>query len=493
MAVTGRVGRLTALALATGTLLAAGTGVAGAAATDTRQMTATGSGSALKITINLPEAAAAVLGTSFIQQTISLTDGKVSTVGLPAAETSAVLGKGNIPVVSDVLAASTKAALGGKLEDVNSGLVDYNANGFKVQLLPLSSKVANPATTVNGVVSKSSSAVARVSVSAPLAAVNAVTAPVTAVLDTALTTATDTADEATGTVTEAVNTALSALNGASKDATAPVTAPVQAAIDNAVGTLTGTLNGLTSTLNGLSATTELLSLDSITSDQVISRNGAAMTSSVANQVKNISVLGGLVKVQAVTSEASATAGGAPGTAKATTNAPVFKVDIADGALTALLDENGLNIANDGKGLLPAELQGAVNTALNEVNGLLNTVAGVDVAIGKGVTQVAPDGTSAAAAVATTVLTVDPPVLHGMVPVVGAQAPVALLPAGKKFLTLELVSANAAVANRLVKAPAAPVAAPKALPRTGGELPVAIVGSVLLGTALVLRRRRNAEV
>jgi hypothetical protein len=492
MAVTGRVGRLTALALATGTIVAASTGVAGASAAENRQMTATGDGSALKITLNLPEAAAALLGTSTIVQTISLTDGKISTVGLPAAETTAVLGKGNIPQVSDLLSSFTKASLGTKLEDTKAGLVDYNANGIKLQVLPLTSKVADPSKLATGTLASSSSAIAHIGISAPLAAANAVTAPVTAVLDTALNTANSTTSQATGAVTSTLTNAISTLNGATEAAGAPLPSDVQAAVDTAVGTLTNTLNGLTTTLSGLSSATELLSLDSITSDQAITRNGAALTSTVNNTVKNINVLSGLVKVEAVTSEAVATAGGVPGSAKATTNAPVFKVDIANGALTALLDQNGLNVGGTVGSVLPADLQNTVNGALGTVNGLLNEVAGVDVAMGKGVTQTAPDGTSAAAAVASTVLTVDPPALHGIV--AGVQTPVSLLPAGKKFLTLELVSANAAVANRVVAENAvAPTVLPKALPRTGGSLPLAALATVLLGAAFIARRRRTVEV
>jgi hypothetical protein len=404
-------------------------------------------------------------------------------VGLPAAETTAVLGKGNIPAVSDLLSDFTKAALGAKTEDTKPGLADINQNGIKVQLLPLSSKVANPATTANGVVSKSSSAVAHIGIALPLSALDAVTAPVTDALDTALGTASGSTDAATGQVTSAVNSALDSLNAATDNQSAPVTAPVQAAVDSAVSTLNSTLSGLTSTLTGLSSATNLVSLDSITSDQTITRNGAALTSNVANTVKNIDVLNGLVKVAAVTSEATATAGGAPGTAKATTNAPVFKVDIANGALTALLDQNGLNIGGTVGSALPADLQSQVNGALDAVNGLLNEVAGVDVAMGEGKTQAAPDGTSAAAAVASTVLTVDPPVLHTA----------GLLPAGKKLVTLELVSANAAVANQVVPAVAPAAVAPKALPRTGGSLPLGIAATVILGAALVIRRRRTAEI
>jgi hypothetical protein len=476
MSVQGRVGRLTALAIATGTLVAAGSGIAGAAVNNasagTRQLTASGTGSALHLTINLPAAIAQVLGTSTIEQYISLTDGKVSTIGLPSAETKAVLGKGTTPVLSDVLNKSTTAVLGGKTEDSSNQDSALNTlPGFKVQLLPLSSKVANPATTLNGSVAKSSSAIAHISIGGlPLAQLNTVTAPVQAVLGTALSTVNGTTQQATASVTDAVDNALTALNGVTQGATTPVSSTVQSQVDAAVSNLNGALNGLTSTLTGLQADADLVSLDAVTSDQNITRKGDVVSSTVSNTIKNLSVLNGLVKVSAITSEATATAGGAPGTAKATTNAPVFKVDVANGALTALLDQNGLNA----------------------VNSTLNSAAGINVEMGQGATQVAPDGTSAVAKVAATRITIDPPALHGNV--AGVALPVALLAADTKFLTLELVSAEAVAANQFV--PAAPVtlaAAPKALPRTGGNLPLAVLASLFVGVALVIRRRRTAEI
>ncbi|GAC1443164.1 MAG: hypothetical protein NVSMB55_16030 [Mycobacteriales bacterium] len=493
MSVQGRVGRLTALAIATGTLVTAGSGVAGAAApAGTRQLTASGTGSALHLTINLPAAVAQALGTSTIEQYISLTDGKVSTIGLPAAQTTAVLGRGTTPVLSDLLNKSTTAVLGGKTEDTSSSPTDaISQPGFKVQLLPLSSKVANPATTVNGSLAKSSSAIAHISIGGlPLASLNAVTAPVQQVLGTALGTVNGTSSQATGAVTGAVNSALSALNGVTSNASTPVSSTVQSQVNSAVTTLNGAVSGLTSTLTSLKADADLVSLDAVTSDQNITRNGAAVTSTVANTVKNLSVLGGLVKISAITSSASATAGGRPGTALASTNAPVFKVDVANGALTALLDQNGLNVGGTVGNALPSAVQGAVNTALNTVNSTLNSAAGIKVEIGQGATQTAPDGTSAVAKVAATRITIDPPALHGNVN--GVALPAALLPAGKKFVTLELVSAEAVAANQFV--PAAPVelAAPKALPRTGGNLPLTgAIASLFVGVAMVVRRRRNA--
>jgi hypothetical protein len=312
------------------------------------------------------------------------------------------------------------------------------------------------------------------------------------VLGTALGTVNGTTNQATGAVTDTVNTALGALNGVTQNATTPVSAAVQSQVDAAVSTLNGAVNGLTSTLTNLQADTDLLSLDAVTSDQNIVRSGDAVTSTVSNTIKNLSVLNGLVKVSAITSEATATAGGAPGTAKAATNAPVFKVDVANGALTALLDQNGLNLGGTVGSQLPPEVQGAVNTALDTVNSTLNQAAGINVEIGQGATNVAPDGTSAVAKVAATRITVDPPALHGNV--AGVALPVALLPADKKFLVLELVSAEAVAANQLVPATPVQLAAPKALPRTGGNLPLTgAIAALFVGAAMVIRRRRTAEI
>jgi len=494
----GRVGRLTALALATGTLVAAGTGVAGAAGSapaGTSQMIAKGTGSALHLTINLPTAIAQVLGTPTIEQFISLTNGEISTVGLPSAQTTALLGKGTTPVLSDLLNKSTSAVLGGKTEDTSASALNIDQPGFKIQLLPLSSKVANPATTLAGSLAKSSSGVAHISIGGlPLASLNAVTAPVQAVLGTALGTVNGTTSQATGAVTSAVDSALTALNGVTGNASAPVSSTVQSQVASTVATLNGAVSGLTSTLANLKANADLVSLDAITSDQNITRQGDALTSKVSNTIKNLSVLNGLVKITAITSEASATAGGKPGTALASTNAPVFKVDVANGALTALLDQNGLNVGGTVGNALPPAVQGTVNTALNTVNGVLNSAAGINVEIGKGVTQTAPDGTSAAAEVAATRITIDPPALHGNVQ--GVALPVSLLPADKKFVVLELVNAKAVVANQFV--PATPVeltsATPKSLPRTGGNLPLTgAIASLFLGVAMVVRRRRTAAL
>jgi hypothetical protein len=477
----GHLARLTALAVATGTLVAVGAAPAGAATAPDSQMTASGTGSALKLTINLPAALAGTPLGKTIEQTISLTDGTVSTVSGPLASTTAVLGKGSTPVLSDLLNRSTSAILTGVREQTSAA---YNIDqaGLKLSVLPLVSKVADP--ELDGVLAQSSSGVARVSLAGlALPQLAAVTAPVADALETALGTvgATGgTAAGAAGTVTGTLNGAINTLNGATQNTAAPVTAPVQAAIDTAVGTLTETLTDLTGTVGLLGSATDLITLDSVISDQVISRKGSQVTSTVSNAVKNINVLNGLVKISAVESAATAVAGGTPGSGSASTKAPVLDVSLADGALTAIVDETGLNVGGTLGDALPANLEGTVNGALDTVNGLLAETIGLDVQIGKGATSVSPDGTSSAAAVNATTITLNP---LGIAELLGA---------GTEFMKLELVTANAAVGSQLVAAPVeqAPIeAAPVSLPRTGGEQALAAVAFVLVGGALVMRRRR----
>lgn len=469
--------RLTALAIATGTLVAVGTAPAGAAAIDSRVM-ADGAGSALKITINLPAALAGTPLGAKIEQTISMTDGSVSTLTGPLANSTAILGRGTTPVLSEALNRSTAAVLTGQREQTSSAR-ELNAAGVKLSLLPLSSKVADP--NADGVLAQSSSGVARLAVSGlALPDLAAVTAPVADVIGTAVGTvdsAGGTAAGTVGTVGATVNEAIDALNGATGGATTAPTAPVQAAIDDAVATLTETLTDLTGAVDLITSATSLVTLDAVTSDQVISRQGSTVTSEVSNVVKNLNVLNGLVKIKAIDSTATAVAGGKPGTAAATIDPAVLDVDLVNGALTAVIDEKGVNVGGTVGDALPAELEGKVNEAIAAVNGLLADAVGLDVKLAEGETAVAPDGTSARASVAATRVTLNPKVIAD------------LLPQGQKFMTLELVSANAVAGSQLVAPPANPQAAPVNLPRTGGDEALAAVAFVLVGGALIARRRR----
>ena len=472
-----KIARLTALALATGTLVAVGTAPAGAAALDSRVM-AEGNGAALKITVNLPAALAGTPLGARIEQTISLTDGSVSTMAGPLATSTATLGAGNTPVLSSVLKESLSASLTGERDRASSAR-EVDAAGVKLSLLPLSAKVADPA--VDGVLAQSSSGVARLSVSGlALPDLTAVTLPVADVIETALGTVDSTGDTAAGTVGTVgatVNDAIDALNGATGGATGGATAPVQAAIDDAVEALEETLSDLTGAVDLITSATSLVTLDAVTSDQVISREGSTVTSKVSNVVENLNVLNGLVKIKAIEASATAVAGGKPGSATAAVEPAVLDVDLANGALTAVIDENGVDVGGTVGNALPPQLEGEVNKAIAAVNGLLAKAIGLEVDIAKGATAVSPDGTAASAEVAATKVTLNPQVIA------------ALLPKDQKFMTLELVRANAVAGSQLVAPPAAPVTTPVSLPRTGGEEALAAVAFVLVGGALIARRRR----
>jgi hypothetical protein len=471
MAVHGQVARLSALALATGTLVAVGTAPAAAAAQPEVRLSADGTGSALTLTINLPAALAGTPLGQTIRQQISLTDGSVSTVSGPLAETTAILGKGTTPVLSDLLNRSTVAILTGEREQSSAGL-NVDQNGIKLQVLPLVSKVADP--MQDGVLASSSSGIARVAIGGLALPVANVTVPVAEVLDTALATVDETGQAAVGTVGSTLTGAIDTLNSATDNSAQPVTAPVREAIDATVADLTETLTDLTGAVDLLTAGSNLVTLDSVTSDQAISRKGSQVTSTVSNVVKNVDLLNGLVKIAAVESTATAVAGGKPGTGAATTKAPVLDVALANGALTAILDENGLNVGGTVGDNLPAELEGTVNQAVNTLNETLAATLGLDVQIGKGATSVSPDGTNAAAAVSATTVTLNPPVIKD------------LLAAGQDFIKLELVTANAAVGSQLIT----PTVTPAALPRTGGALPLTgAIATGLIGLAMVARRRR----
>ena len=94
MAGKGQAVRLIALAIATGTIVSVGAGTASAAPSaslNTNQLMAHGEGYALKVTINVPSVLQSALGSTIVQ-TISLTNGDVSTVTTPLATSTAVLG-----------------------------------------------------------------------------------------------------------------------------------------------------------------------------------------------------------------------------------------------------------------------------------------------------------------------------------------------------------------------------------------------------------------
>ena len=483
MAVNGQVVRLIALALATGTLLSVGAGTAAAAPSgrlDPHQLTAHGDGSVLTVTINVPSSLRSTLGSTIVQN-VSLISGDVTTVTTPVATSSAALGLGSIPRLADLTSRSTMASLMGKQRD-SSGAFSVDQAGLSLRVLPLLSAVADP--SADGLIANSESALAHLRIGGLSGALPNLLAPVNTALTTVLGTQNGTVGQAAGSVGSTLVGAIGTLNGATG------TSPAQtAAITAAVTSLTGTLNGLTGTLTSLTAATDIVSLGAITSNQTISRSGGTITSTVANTVHDLNILNGLVKIEAITATATSAAGGVPGSAVAVTQAPVLKVSIAKDALTALLDQKGINVGGTVGSALPPALQDTVNTALAAATDELNKLVGLHVSRGLGSTSTAPDGTAASAKVGTTTVTVNPQAL----------VDAGLTTKDKPLVTIDLVTASTNVTNQVVargSTPVTPVNLPTAttLPRTGTSLPaVGLLGTLLMGGALVVRRRRAVNL
>ena len=431
---------------------------------------ALGEGAALRITINLP-AEAGPLGRT-IEQTISLTDGSVTTKG-PSAVSEAKLGKGTTPVLSGLLDRGTKATLAGPRSQ-NAAAADVSRPGLQLRLLPQSSRVADPVATTRGELARSTTGVARIGITAAVLpdGFDAVTKPVSDALGTAIGGVNNGTGAATGAVGTQLKTALDRLDAAAGDRTAPLSDPAREAVDETRAALARILAKLEATVRELDGDVSLLSVDAITGEQVITRNGQTVTSTVENALSDLDVLGGLVHVDAVRSRATASAGGVPGSAKASTDAPLFTIDIAEGALRAIVDEKGIRLDTASSSALPPELQKPVADALGSVQALLQQVAGVQVTFGKGTTDVRPDGTAAEASVAATKLVVAPAVLANAL-------------GGKPLVTVELVRGNVAVG---VQELPQTFGRAEILPKTGPGLPSSwLLGGLLLTAAFVVRR------
>ncbi|MDQ1374561.1 MAG: hypothetical protein QOJ09_1899 [Actinomycetota bacterium] len=476
----GRAARLTALALATGTLVAAGAGGAAAATSTsklTNQIQALGNGAVVHLHIALP---ASVPGVGqIIDQYISTTDGTVTTVTNLGAKSVGTIGKGQVPIISDLLAGQAVSDLAGKHSD-SVALVDQdNLAGLGLTLKALVAKSNVKAPNLNGVVSHSESTVASVKLGTlTLPALSKTTDTVQSTLGTVLGTVDTTTNTATDTIAGVVKTATATLDAATNNASAPVSDTVKTAVATVKTQLDTLIATIQSAINGLTAGTGLIDLGVMKSSQTITRQGMAVTSSVENSLAGLSLLGGLVSVDALASQASATAGGKPGTASVLHTPGVLTVHVAD-ALTLKIGKT-IELTGSLGSALPPALQDTVNSTLTTVLGLLRDTLGLDFQPGTAVESVAKDGTSAATTVSAAKLILNPPVIAS------------LLPKGEKLLTVELVGAQAAVGDRLIAqgaAPSTPVTI-QSLPRTGANLPLtATIATGLMGLAFVARRRR----
>jgi hypothetical protein len=504
MTSTGRVARLTALALATGTLVAAGAGTAGAASTNTKTaFTATGGGSVIRLTINIPSQLAPLTGAVGLPQTLTqdivLTGGAVRTSDVKAIATSMLGANGNVPVLKDLLNKSVVAEYGKPApaaysllpQELKDGLAGF---GIHVKALELNSKANNP--VVDGAVSHSLSTIADLQIDGAgvldqiLGALNG---QISAILSTALGTQTASQTDALGgvtstvgnTVTGLVGTLTDQLDALTQNTTAPLSDAVKQAIETVVAQLNALPNLLSQTITTAAEDTSLLKIGLIESEQAVDRAAGVVTSTSTNKLVGVSVLGGLVTVDGLTSAASAALGN--GVSEATADKgqnAILKVSVKDVLTATLGSDLGIDLTSD---LLPAEVVGAVQGALDQVTNLLNGVLGATLTQTKLGEQIeTPD--HAASSVSAARLVVNP-----TLPGLGT----ALF--DKPLLDISFVPAEADVVKAQSATPPTVVTTPSKstshqFAPTGANFGLtAPIAVTLMGLAVVARRRRLAHL
>ena len=480
----GQIARFTALAVATGTLVATGVGPAAAAdlTTTERFYDATGAGQVLRITLNLPAAVPGLLPQKVVQD-IVLTSGAARTGKTPAAVGGAFIGKdGSVALLQSLLDGRSESSMDKQGVPFSLASIPANPLGLTGGLLTATSTVGDP--NVDGPVSSNSSSIASLSLKGG-GALDAVLAPLQDALEQALGAAVPTAGSTgtpaspvapvTGTVTDVLGTVLDTLDGVTNDATAPVSDAVRAAVAQLTTAINDLLADLTGEITAMSATDSLLDVKLIEATQQVTRTGQTVTSQATNNLVGIEVLGGLIDVSGIQSSAVASLGN--GVTSSAATAQVLKAQVGDLLSVTLTDKLEALLGGQAGALIPADVLAQVNAALAQVTGLLADTLGLQVSQAKSSKTAGADQASASVEAASLVL--NP--LRSAVP----------------LLQIDFVPAEAAVKaqsiTRRVITPTTLTTTPTSLPRTGGSVPLALAGSVLVGVALVARRRRTAAL
>ncbi len=497
----GRVARLTALALATGTLVAAGAGAASAGTATNDAYTAGnttsvfGSQGIISLEINLPAGIPGVLPAHIVQDLV-VTKSNTRSGTSPAAVSTALLAAGgNVDLLNTLLGKDfgTTATLTNP-DGVATGPSPVLANVLGVAgLLQTKAMVRNP--NVDGVISKSTSSVADLQIDGAgvldavlkplLDQVNSVLGPLNFAPASGSAAPTETL---TPTVTNVVNVLAGTLAQATNGATTPATQPVQDAVKQATDLLDQLLANLNLKLDdvtSLGLDDTLLGVDLIQSEQTVTRAAGTVTSTTNNKLVGVNVLGGLIKVDGLVSQAQAAldANGNPVQGLPVTGGKLVVANIAD-LLTAQVT-NKLEVLLGGAlgDALPPAVLAQVNSLIATLTALTNDLLGVrfngsDPAANSNVAEKNRSEQS----VSPAVLTVDP-----------LKNPAAPL------LRIKFVPAAASVVRAQSAAPVtqvtiAPPQTVTSLPRTGANLPLTgAAATALIGLAMVARRRRLAHL
>ena len=469
----GHLARLTALALATGTLVAVSAAPASAAPAVDRVFDAASSGAVLRIEVNLPAGVPGVLPQKVVQDVV-LADAVARTGDSATALGNAFLGSGGtVPVLQGLLDGKAQASPAKTTDSYALVELPENPLGLTGGALRAASEVASNL-NADGTLASSSSSVASLTLPAA-GALDAVLAPLQDSLEAALgaTTRSATGDSGTSpvapvttTVEDVLGTVLDTLDEVTSDASAPVSDATRAAVEQLTAEINNLLADLNLQVSLLGANDALLDIGLIETTQSITKAAGTTTSSVQNELAGISLLGGLVSVEGITSSAVASLG-ANGASSADAKASLLKANIADLINVELTDQLELLLGGAVGSALPADVLGAVNDAVAQVNGLLASTLGLS--INQATSEKSSSADSAAAKVNAASLVLNP------------------LQAAEPLLAIGFVPAEATVKAQSIAA--TPVAAPVSLPRTGGESALAALALSLIAGSLVLRRRR----
>jgi LPXTG-motif cell wall-anchored protein len=143
---------------------------------------------------------------------------------------------------------------------------------------------------------------------------------------------------------------------------------VQAAVQTVQAKINTVLNQVLNTGN-----TSVLKVQTLTAGQNIAPAGSAAKATADTVLANLDLLSGLVTVKGFESHAMAIANGKAGGAAATFSGHKPIVAVGTPVLTAALDEKGLSLSNVAG--LPSAVSDQVNSALAQLQTVLNTVLG----------------------------------------------------------------------------------------------------------------------
>jgi LPXTG-motif cell wall-anchored protein len=357
-----------ALAMAGGLTLAASTPAGAATSTAPAYYQGVTSANVLSLALNLPVDIGVVpqhLAVNLIGVTGNAVHNTLSTVADKTASTStATLASGNL---TDQLGVSKtiKATLDGVQQSASDGLSFSDPAGLlSLNVGPLRAAVSNLNNTASAELldanvlnlgallgAKSNGATTQL-VKTVQDNVSNVESTLTSNLDSAL---------------SQVNAALQQVSG--NQAATDLVTQVQTAVKTVQAKVDTVVNQVLNTGN-----TPVLKVQTLTAGQNIAPEGSAAKATADTVLANLDLLSGLVTVKGFESHAMAIANGKAGGANATFSGHEPIVAVGTPVLTAALDENGLNIS-DVSGL-PAEVSGAVNTAVQTVNSVVNTLLGV---------------------------------------------------------------------------------------------------------------------